>query len=121
MTLHKSPSHARAFNSIPFNLIPFNSIQLNSILFIHSYLLGVSFAGGNFNDPPQPESLHAPGVLQTALAVLDPPQEELDVLPLASVVVSLQFPADGVSRRQNQQVQQPLGFRLHFTAQAVYK
>lgn len=83
--------------------------------------MGVSFAGGNFNDPPQPESLHAPGVLQTALAVLDPPQEELDVLPLASVVVALQFPADGIARRQNQQVQQPLGFRLHFAAQAVYK
>jgi hypothetical protein len=94
---------------------------MSLLLFFLLYLLGVSFAGGNFNDPSQSESFHAPGVLQTSLAILNSSQEKLDVLSFASVIVALQFPTDGIAWRENQQVQQPLGFRFHFTAQSVFK
>ena len=84
-------------------------------------LLGIFFAGGNFNDATKSEPLHAPGVLEPALAVLHPSEEELDVLPFPSVVVALKFPADGVSRRKDQQVQQTLRFRLDLPAQSVWR
>lgn len=70
-----------------------------------TYLLRILLASGYFNDAPQSEPFHAPGVLEPALAVLNSSQEELDVLSFTSVIVALQFTADGITRRQHQQIQ----------------